>query len=110
MGEYAFFDIRQTHLPSDHNGAAVDDLGGVAAYHMDAEQLSVLAPDDELDEEPAELMHVPEPKKRMMHFFTGGGKQKREPQIQIDPESGKKILRKPKVVNKFKVHQPVTDW
>ena len=55
-------------------------------------------------------MHVPEPKKRMMHFFTGGGKRKREPQIQIDPESGKKILRKPKVVNNFKVHQPVTDW
>ena len=27
-----------------------------------------------------------------------------------DPESGKKILRKPKVANKFKVHQPVMDW
>ena len=41
---------------------------------------------------------------------AGKRKRKREPQIQIDPESGKKILRKPKVVNKFKVHQPVTDW
>lgn len=60
-------------------------------------------------EEPTELRKVPEPKKRMMHFFTDS-RRKREPQIQIDPESGKKILRKPKVVNNFKVHQPVTNW
>ena len=73
-------------------------------------ELSELPPAEDEGEEPAELMQVPEPKKRMMHFFTGGGKRKREPQIQIDPESGKKILRKPKVVNNFKVHQPVTDW
>ena len=72
--------------------------------------LSESVQDDEFDEEPAELMHVPEPKKRVFHFFKGGGKKKREPQIQIDPESGKKILRKPKAVNAgFKVNKPV-DW
>ena len=55
-------------------------------------------------------MHVPEPKKRVFHFFKDGGKRKREPQIQIDPNSGKKILRKPKTVNAgFKINKPI-DW
>jgi hypothetical protein len=62
------------------------------------------------EEEPAELMHVPEPKKRVLHFFKGGSKKKREPQIQIDPNSGKKILHKHKAVNAgFKINKPA-DW
>ena len=55
-------------------------------------------------------MHVPEPKKRVFHFFKDGGKRKREPQIQIDPKSGKKILHKQKAVNAgFKINKPI-DW
>ena len=64
----------------------------------------------ETDEKPTELMHVPEPKKRVFHFFKGGSKKMREPQIQIDPNSGKKILHKHKAVNAgFKINKPV-DW
>ena len=53
---------------------------------------------------------VPQPKQRVMHLFTGRNHKKREPQIQIDPESGKKILKKRKAVNSgFKVHRPA-EW
>ena len=71
--------------------------------------MSEIPPDAEGDE-PVEQMKVPEPKKRVVTHLFLGGKKKREMQITIDPESGKKILRKPKVVNNFKVHHPVTDW
>ena len=72
-------------------------------------QMSVMTPDAE-NEVPMKLNHVPEPKRRVTHLFLGGGRRKREPQIQIDPKSGKKILRKAKPVNaKFKVNKPV-DW
>ena len=70
--------------------------------------MSEIPPDAEGDE-PVEQMKVPEPKKRVTHLFLGG-KKKREMQITIDPESGKKILRKPKVANKFKMHQPAMGW
>ena len=57
-----------------------------------------------------ELKPVPQPKQKVLHLFTGRGKKKREPQIQIDPESGKKILKKHKAVNSgFKVHRPA-EW
>ena len=85
--------------------------GPTSSLHLDLSELTLAQTDeDETDAEPAELVHVPEPKKRVFHFFKGGGKRKREPQIQIDPESGKKILRKPKTVNAgFKINKPV-DW
>ncbi len=52
---------------------------------------------------------VPRPKKTVMHLFVGG-KRRREPQIKIDPQTGKKILKKSKAPNSgFKVHNPV-DW
>ena len=71
--------------------------------------LSVTTPDAE-NEVPMTLSHVPEPKRRVTHIFLSGRRRKREPQIQIDPKSGKKILRKAKPVNaKFKVNKPV-DW
>ena len=54
---------------------------------------------------------VPDPKKRVMQFFTRHGHKHREPQIQIDPNTGKKILIRHKAVNAgFKVHKPVSDW
>ena len=85
--------------------------GPASSLHIDlSEQTLAQADAEEPREEPAALMHVPEPKKRVFHFFKGGGKRKREPQIQIDPNSGKKILRKPKTVNAgFKVIKPI-DW
>jgi len=53
---------------------------------------------------------VPQPKKHVMRFFTHAGA-RREPQIQIDPETGRKVLVRHKAVNAgFKVHKPVTDW
>ena len=85
--------------------------GPTSSLHLNlSEQMLAQADADESYEETAELMHVPEPKKRVFHFFKGGGKRKREPQIQIDPNSGKKILRKPKTVNAgFKINKPI-DW
>ena len=57
-----------------------------------------------------ELKPVPQPKQNVLRLFTRHGKTKREPQIQIDPESGKKILKKHKAVNAgFKVYRPA-DW
>ena len=57
-----------------------------------------------------EAKSVPQPKQRVMHLFTGRKHKKREPQIQIDPESGKKILKKRKAANPgFKVHRPA-EW
>ena len=54
---------------------------------------------------------VPDPKQRVMQFFNRHGHKRREPQIQVDPETGKKVLTRHKAVNaKFKVHKPVTDW
>ena len=54
---------------------------------------------------------VPNPKQRVMQFFTRHGHKHREPQIQVDPETGKKVLKIHKAVNAgFKVHKPVSDW
>ena len=72
----------------------------------------VAAANQKSDGKPAqgEKSSVPQPKQRVMHLFTGRKHKKREPQIQIDPESGKKILKKRKAVNSgFKVHRPA-EW
>ena len=53
---------------------------------------------------------VPRPKQRVMRFFAGGKRKKHEPMIQVDPATGKKILKKQKAANAgFKVHNPA-DW
>ena len=85
--------------------------GPASSLHLDLSELALAQTEEaEPHGEPAELMHVPEPKKRVFHFFKDGGKRNREPQIQIDPKSGKKILRKPKAVNAgFKINKPI-DW
>jgi serine/threonine protein kinase len=52
-----------------------------------------------------DIKPVPQPKQRVLHLFTGRNK-KREPQITIDPKSGKKILKRHKSANPgFKVHR-----
>ena len=102
-------DVCEMCLAVEQGVAFKPRKGPASSLRLELSELAPVEAEDE-SEEPTELMQVPEPKKRMMHFFTGGGKHRREPQIQIDPESGKKILRKPKVVNNFKVHHPVTDW
>jgi serine/threonine-protein kinase len=67
---------------------------------------------DAEDNEPIAQMQVPEPKKRVTRLFLGG-KAKHEPQITVDPESGKKILQRQKLKQKvnagFKINKPV-DW
>jgi len=85
--------------------------GPASSLHLDLSDLALAQSyDDEPYEKPAGLVKVPEPKKRVFHFFKGSGKRKREPQIQIDPKSGKKILHKQKAVNVgFKINKPV-DW
>ena len=73
--------------------------------------MSEIMPDAE-DNEPIAQMQVPEPKKRVTRLFLGG-KAKHEPQVTVNPESGKKILLKSKLKQKvnagFKINKPV-DW
>ena len=55
------------------------------------------------------LKPVPQPKRKILNLFSDR-RRKREPMIQTDPQTGKKVLKKPKAKNPgFKVHQPV-DW
>ncbi len=60
---------------------------------------------------PAEMPPAPkpahDPRKKVFHYYKGGGKSRHEPQIQIDPKTGKKILRKARAVNNgFKINKP----
>ena len=55
------------------------------------------------------LKPVPQPKRKILNLFSDR-RRKREPMIQTDPQTGKKVLKKPKAKNPgFKVHHPV-DW
>ena len=49
MREYRTLNIADAHVSVDHHRAAVDYLGGVCAYHVDTENVLVLAPDYQLD-------------------------------------------------------------
>ena len=54
---------------------------------------------------------VPDPKRRIMQFFSGHRQGHHELQIQTDPKTGKKVLIRHKAVNAgFKIHKPVSDW
>ena len=56
------------------------------------------------------LKPVPKPKQRVLHLFLGGKSKENEPRIQIDPATGKKVIKRRKAVNAgFKIHNP-TDW
>ena len=56
------------------------------------------------------LKPVPKPKQRVLHLFLGGKSKENEPRIQIDPATGKKVIKRRKAVNAgFKIHNP-PDW
>ena len=49
MREYRALNVADAHVSVDHHCAAVDYLGGVCAYHVNAENVLVLASDYQLD-------------------------------------------------------------
>lgn len=98
-------DVCSMCLAIEQGAAFKPRRGPVSSLHLDTSVIVDIA--HEQTEAP---QSVPQPKKRILQLFRRSKDKKRAPQIQIDPESGKMILKRHKAVNAgFKVHQPM-DW